>query len=149
MPLEPKPADLPRIPGALRLYQVASIITGVLLLLLCAEMVVKYGFHHELELGGPSGFLALVPNDTVTAVNLSTGILIAHGWFYVLYLFSDFRLWSLMRWPFSRFILIALGGVIPTLSFFVEARIAREVRAYLAERRQADAAAAPATGALR
>ena len=28
MPLEPKPADLPRIRGALRLYQVASIITG-------------------------------------------------------------------------------------------------------------------------
>ncbi|RNE63986.1 DUF3817 domain-containing protein [Cryobacterium tepidiphilum] len=150
MPLEPKSADLPRIPGALRLYQVASIITGVLLLLLCAEMVIKYGFHHELELGGPAGFLAFVPNDTVTAVNLSTGILIAHGWFYVLYLFSDFRLWSLMRWPFSRFILIALGGVIPTLSFFVEARIAREVRAYLAAREQTESAAdAPATGALR
>ena len=150
MPLEPKPADLPRIPGAVRLYQVASIITGVLLLLLCAEMVIKYGFHHELELGGPQGFLAFVPNDTVTAVNLSTGILIAHGWFYVLYLFSDFRLWSLMRWPFSRFILIALGGVVPTLSFFVETRISREVKAYLARRQQAEASpAAPATGALR
>jgi len=149
MPLEPKSADLPRIPGALKLYQVASIITGVLLLLLCAEMVIKYGFHHELELAGPNGFLAFVPNDTVTAVNLSTGILIAHGWFYVLYLFSDFRLWSLMRWPFTRFILIALGGVIPTLSFFVEVRTAREVKAYLAERQQRDPAAAPATGALR
>ena len=150
MPLEPKPADLPRIPGAVRLYQVASIITGVLLLLLCAEMVIKYGFHHELELGGSSGFLAFVPNDTVRAVNLSTGILIAHGWFYVLYLFSDFRLWSLMRWPFSRFILIALGGVVPTLSFFVETRISREVKAYLARRQQAEASpAAPATGALR
>jgi integral membrane protein len=150
MPLEPKPADLPRIPGAVRLYQVASIITGVLLLLLCAEMVIKYGFHHELELGGPHGFLAFVPNDTVTAVNLSTGILIAHGWFYVLYLFSDFRLWSLMRWPFSRFILIALGGVVPTLSFFVETRISREVKAYLARRQRAEASpATPATGALR
>jgi integral membrane protein len=150
MPLEPKPADLPRIPGAVRLYQVASIITGVLLLLLFAELVIKFGFHHELELGGPSGFLAFVPNDTVTAVNLSTGILIAHGWFYVLYLFSDFRLWSLMRWPFSRFILIALGGVVPTLSFFVETRISREVKAYLAQRRQAEASPAePTTGALR
>jgi integral membrane protein len=134
MPLEPKPADVPRIPGALRLYQVASIITGVFLLLLCAEMVVKYAFGHELELGGGRGFLALVPTGTVTAVNLSTGILIAHGWFYVLYLFSDFRLWSLMRWPFSRFVLIALGGIVPTLSFFVEAHMAREVRRFLAER---------------
>jgi integral membrane protein len=100
--------------------------------------------------------LAFVPWDpsgtlpVATGINLSTGILIAHGWFYVLYLFSDFRLWSLMRWPFSRFILIALGGVIPTLSFFVEARIAREVRAYLAAREQTESAAdAPATGALR
>ena len=54
-------------------------------------------------------------------VNLSTGILIVHGWFYVVYLFADFRLWSLMRWSFTRFLLIALGGVIPFLSFFVEA----------------------------
>ncbi|MFT2815299.1 DUF3817 domain-containing protein [Leifsonia sp. A12D58] len=134
MPLEPKPADLPRIPGALKLYKVASVITGVMLLLLCAEMIAKYAFGYELELGGPNGFLAMVPNDTVTAVNLSTGILIAHGWFYVLYLFSDFHLWSLMRWSFPRFILIALGGVVPTLSFFVEAKIAKEVTVYLAAR---------------
>jgi integral membrane protein len=134
MPLEPRPADLPKIPGALRFYKVASIITGVLLLLLCAEMLIKYALGYELELGGAYGFLAFVPTGTATAVNLSTGILIAHGWFYVLYLFSDFRLWSLMRWPFSKFVLIALGGVIPTLSFFVEVRIVREVKAYLAGR---------------
>ena len=54
-----------------------------------------------------------------------------------MYLFSDFRLWSLMRWPFTRFILIALGGVIPFLSFILEARIGREVRAYL-DRRESD-----------
>jgi len=77
-------------------------------------------------------------------VNLSTGILMVHGWFYVVYLFSDFRLWSLMRWPFTRFILIALGGIIPFLSFILEARIGREVRAYL-DRREADAAAATAS----
>lgn len=132
MPFEPKPADVPRIPGALRLYKVASVITGVFLLLLCAEMIIKYVFLHEIEMAGPGGFLALVPNGTVTAVNLSTGILIAHGWFYVLYLFADFRLWSLMRWPFSRFLLIALGGVVPTLSFFVEVPVARQVKAFLA-----------------
>jgi integral membrane protein len=88
----------------------------------------------EVELGGRNGLLALVPDGTVTAVNLSTGILIVHGWFYVVYLFSDFRLWSLMRWPFLRFVLIALGGVIPFLSFFLEGRIAREVKTYLATR---------------
>ena len=132
MPLEPKPADLPRIPGALRLYQVSSIITGVFLLLLCIEVILKFVFQYELEVGGPNGAIALVARDTVTAFNLSTAILIVHGWFYVLYLFADFRLWSLMRWPFATFLLIALGGIIPFLSFFLEVRIAKRVKAYLA-----------------
>jgi integral membrane protein len=140
MPLAPKPADFPRFRGAVKLYQVASVITGTLLLALCAEMLLKYLGGLEIELAGPSGFLALVPAGTTTAVNVSTGILIVHGWFYVVYLFSDFRLWSLMRWPFTRFIVIALGGVIPFLSFFLEGRIAREVKAYLATR---EAEAAP------
>ncbi|QEO15218.1 DUF3817 domain-containing protein [Agromyces intestinalis] len=154
MPLEPKTADLPRIRGALKLYQVASVITGVLLLLLCAEMILKYAFHLELFAFGSGGFLSFQPvletanglESTGDGVNLSTGILIVHGWFYVVYLFSDFRLWSLMRWPFGRFILIALGGIIPFLSFILEARIGREVRTYL-ERREADASAAPAPNA--
>jgi len=148
MPLEPKLADLPRIRGALRFYQVASVITGVMLLLLCAEMLLKYVWHLELYAFGADGFLSFQPvletaaglESTGTGMNLSTGILIAHGWFYVVYLISDFRLWSLMRWPFSRFIVIALGGVIPFLSFFLEARIGREVNRYL-ERRAAEAAA--------
>ena len=42
MPPAAQTCDLPRIRGALRLYQVCSIITGVMLLLLCAEMLVKY-----------------------------------------------------------------------------------------------------------
>ncbi len=135
MALAPRLKDFPRIRGALKFYQVASVITGVMLLLLCAEMLLKYTpIGVELELGGPRGLLAFVPEGTTVAVNLSTGILIAHGWFYVVYLFSDFRLWSLMRWPFWRFIVIALGGVIPFLSFFLEARIAREVKEYLASR---------------
>lgn len=127
MPLEPKPADISRIPGALRLYQVSSIITGVFLLLLCAEVYAKFVLGYELEMNGAGGFLAFVPRGTVAAINLSTIILIVHGWFYVLYLFADFRLWSLMRWPFARFVLIALGGIIPTLSFFLEGPMTRRV----------------------
>ncbi|RFA13436.1 hypothetical protein B7R22_12210 [Subtercola boreus] len=135
MPLEPKRADFGRIRSALTFYRVCSIITGTFLLLLCAEMLLKYTpIGVEIELGGPHGFLALVPDGTVTAVNLSTIILIVHGWFYVVYLFSCFQLWSRMRWGFTRFIVLALGGVIPLLSYFLEGRIAREVTAYLARR---------------
>ncbi|WP_104130047.1 DUF3817 domain-containing protein [Cryobacterium sp. N21] len=128
MPLDPKPADISRIPGALRLYQVSSIITGVFLLLLCAEVYAKFILGYELEMNGADGFLAFVPRDMVAAINLSTIILIVHGWFYVLYLFADFRLWSLMRWPFPLFVLIALGGIIPTLSFFLEGPMTRRVK---------------------
>ena len=128
MPLDPKPADISRIPGALRLYQVSSIITGVFLLLLCAEVYAKFVLGYELEMNGSEGFLAFVPRDTVAAINLSTIILIVHGWFYVLYLFADFRLWSLMRWPFPLFVLIALGGIVPMLSFFLEGPMTRRVK---------------------
>jgi integral membrane protein len=86
-------------------------------------MVTRYGFLVDIELNGPAGLLALTPKEMITGVNLSTVILILHGWFYVVYLFSDFRLWSLMRWTFSRFIIIALGGVVPFLSFIVERRV--------------------------
>ena len=134
MPLEPRESDLPRIVGALKFYQIASIITGVMLLALCAEMLMKYAFGLELELGGAYGFLAFVPSGTAQAVNLSIGILIAHGWFYVVYLFSNFRLWSLMRWTFPKLLLLASGGIVPFLSFFLETRVAREVRTYLASR---------------
>jgi integral membrane protein len=123
MALKPKLSNIPRIWSALRLYRVTSIVTGTFLLLLVLMMVLRYGFLVDIELNGPEGFLALTPKEMITGVNLSTAILIAHGWFYVVYLFSDFRLWSLMRWTFSRFIIIALGGVVPFLSFIVERRV--------------------------
>ena len=42
MPRAPKLASFPAIRGALKFYQVCSIITGTMLLLLVAEMVAKY-----------------------------------------------------------------------------------------------------------
>ncbi|PRB08938.1 DUF3817 domain-containing protein [Microbacterium sp. MYb64] len=141
---EPKAASFPAIRGALKFYQIASVITGVMLLLLVTEMVLKYTpIHLELFAGGSGGFLWFAPvveglhgglESTGNGLNLSMGILVAHGWFYVVYLFACFRVWSLMRWPFLRFIMLALGGVVPFLSFIMETRVAREVKAYLAAR---------------
>jgi integral membrane protein len=123
MALKPKLSNLPRIRKALRLYRITSIVTGVFLLLLVLMMVTRYGFGVDIELNGPYGFLWLTPKEMITGINLSTVILILHGWFYVVYLFSDFQLWSLMRWTFPRFLVIAAGGVIPFLSFIVERRV--------------------------
>ena len=135
----PRAADLPKVPAALKLYQVTAWITGIMLLLLCAEMVVKYGFGHWVYAFQPGEPIITFPpvnsatDASLPGVNLSIAILIAHGWLYVLYLFADFRLWSLMRMPFTKFVQIALGGVIPFMSFIVEGLITKQVKTYLAE----------------
>jgi integral membrane protein len=136
VPLEPKPAAFPSIRSALKFYRVTAYITGIFLLLLVLMMVLRYGFGVDIEMGGSKGFLALTPKAEITAINLSTGILIFHGWFYVVYLVADFRLWSLMRWPLWRLFVLALGGVIPFLSFVVEHYTHREVTTYLDRREQ-------------
>src|ERR1019366_8368238 len=121
---KPKAETVPLITSALKIYRVSAYVTGTFLLLLVVEMVLKYGFDYEVQLGGSSGFIGLVnfyPSTgqapQLTGINLSIGILIIHGWFYVVYLLADFTLWSRMRWPFAMFLLIALGGVVPFLSF--------------------------------
>ena len=131
MPLQPKASDAPRIRLALKLYRITSIITGSFLLLLCLMMVFRYIFGVDIELGGPFGFLYLNPREQITAINLSTIILIVHGWFYVLYVLADFNLWSPMRWGPLRLLIMFSGGIIPLLSFILERRIHREVVATL------------------
>lgn len=117
-----------RLTSALTWFRRAANVTGVLLLLLAVEIIAKYGFGRELEMLGEQGFLAFVPNDTVQAINLSSGILIAHGWFYVVYLFTCFRVWSLLRWPFWRFLWLASGGLFPVFSFVLERRATTLIR---------------------
>ncbi|WP_029149472.1 DUF3817 domain-containing protein [Microbacterium indicum] len=156
---QPRLSSFPRIRAALRFYRITSIITGIGLLLLVTEMVLKYTpIHLELFAGGSGGFLyfaSVVPAgdcawysqfamgaggceiiSTGDGVNLSLAILVIHGWFYVVYLASVFWMWSLMRWGFGRFLLLALSGVVPFLSFVMEGIVAREVTTYLSEREQ-------------
>ena len=128
MPYAIRPADVPRIRTVLKAYRVSAIVTGTFLLLLCLMMVFRYGFGVDIELGGPFGFLALQPRDLIQAVNLSTIILIVHGWLYVVYLAFDFLLWRFTRWSFGRFLFIALGGIVPLLSFFFEFSVPRWTR---------------------
>ncbi|WAP52613.1 DUF3817 domain-containing protein [Arthrobacter sp. ATA002] len=106
-----------QIRSALKFYKVLSYFTGTLLLALVVQMIVKYGFGTEIYIGD---------------FNVSVMVLIVHGWVYVAYLLSDFQLWRLMRWPFSKFLLIALGGCVPFLSFIVEGRTHKQVVAELA-----------------
>ncbi len=134
----PSPTVVPdRLQSALKWYRIAAWITGILLILLTVEIVAKYGFGSEVEMFGEQGVFALVPDGTVQAFNLSQAVLIAHGWFYVVYLFTCFRVWSILRWPFWRFLWLASGGLVPLLSFVIEHFATKTVSAIIADVRGA------------
>lgn len=125
----------------LRFYMICAWVSGTFLLLLVVEMILRYALGYDLIAGGTmaatgeANVLGLRNNelgDIEGGVNISTWILIVHGWFYVVYLFSCFRIWQLMRWPFPQLIVMALGGVVPFLSFIVERKIHRSTTAELA-----------------
>lgn len=135
-----------QIRSALKFYKVMAYLTGTMLLLLCAELVARYAFGQYLFAGGTNaltgqpfgfGFTEAEPKGVLNGFNVSVAVLIVHGWMYVVYLMSNFRLWTLMRWPFAKMILLALGGVVPFLSFIVEKKFHAEVEAELAANPQA------------
>jgi integral membrane protein len=111
-------------------YRVAANVTGVFLIIITILYVIRLSNSTDLWLLGPRGFLwfetfTLDADDfrvglPDTGINLTSIVLIVHGWLYVAYLYTDFRLWSLLRWSLWRFLLIAAGGVVPFLSFFAE-----------------------------
>lgn len=118
----------------IKLFTVASRITGVFLLLITVLFTIRLATQHELWAFGPDGFLSLAPYYMQNGekmglpsigIDLTVLSLIVHGWLYVFYLYTDFRLWTETRWSFGRFVLIALGGVVPFLSFFTERRFSR------------------------
>jgi integral membrane protein len=139
--------QVPAIRSALKLYKVSSFITGIFLLLLMATWglrrleVVSFGslIGYDLWILGPNGFLTAEPylNEgegmPETGLSLTVAILVVHGWLYVLYLFADFRVWTLMRWSFLRFLIIAAGGVVPFLSFITEKHYAELAEKQIAE----------------
>ncbi len=129
MPAGPRISDVPRLRTALKVYRVSAAITGTFLLLLVVMMVLRYGFKVDIELGGPFGLLALTPVGQITAINLSIVILTVHGWLYVLYLGCDFVMWRLARYGFGRFLFIALGGIVPFLSYYFEFQVPRLIDA--------------------
>ena len=90
-----------RAAGALQRYRVMAYVTGSMLLVLCLEMVLKYGFHVYA--------LDWVPR--------------LHGFVYIVYLVTVFDLWSVMRWKLGRFVTMAAAGVVPVMSFVLERRV--------------------------
>lgn len=105
---------------ALKLYQILATITGIMLLCLVAEMVMKYGF----QLNGADD----PTNWTTARPVIGSWVAVVHGWIYVAYLITVFNLWSTMRWGFGRLAVMVLAGVVPVMSFIVEARASHWVK---------------------
>lgn len=112
--------------GALKFFKVTSYVTGVVLLLVMILWGLRRLAGLELWAFGPNGLLTLEAYGAeglglpTTGASLTVLILIVHGWLYVAYLFGDFRLWTMLRWGIGKFLIIALGGIIPFLSFYTE-----------------------------
>ncbi len=123
----------PTAKSALSFYKVSSLITGVFLLLVVLEMTLKYAFGQTIWSGGDVGFIGLVPNPVDDAglpsegVDISKLLLQIHGILYVVYLFADFRIWRMAELKFLDFLIIAMGGIVPLTSFFIEREYTKKV----------------------
>src|SRR5699024_11845799 len=124
---------------AQRLYKFTAWLTGIFLLLLVLQMIIKYGFGYEMFAAGTAedgtefivGFY--VREAVLDGVNISLLVLIVPGWLYVAYLLGCFRLWSMMRWGGMGLLAMAGGGVVPLMSFFGEGRVRHQTTADWAE----------------
>ena len=137
----PNSDQVKTIRGVLKYFKVTSYITGIFLILIMILWGIRLTIQADLWLGGPDAFLQLAYYSVDSSgekigfpssgIDITVISLIVHGWLYVAYLFGDFRLWTLMRWSFFRFLLIALGGIIPLLSFFTERHYTKVAEAEL------------------
>ncbi|HJD77757.1 integral membrane protein [Corynebacterium pollutisoli] len=98
-----------RVDTALKLFSVTAWITGVFLIILVVRMILEYVLKVEIP-------------------SWATIVAIAHGWAYMAYLLAVLNLGLKARWKPVTWITTALAGVVPFLSFFVEANRRREVK---------------------
>lgn len=104
--------DPVRARSALKFFKIAAFIVGIGLLVLVAEMVLRYGFgNHALDWW---------PQP--------------HGLLFLLYVAATANLGFKMRWELGTMVLVILAGCVPFLSFWVERRTTRKVEGQLGGR---------------
>lgn len=97
-----------RVRSALTIFSIAAWVTGVLLLLLVARMIMEYGFGMDVAA------LAWVAR--------------VHGLAFIAFLMASLNLGLKARWPAATWAVTAISGVVPFLSFVVEAQRRKEVK---------------------
>lgn len=100
-----------RVKKALTFFSITAYFTGVMLLTLCGEMIYKY----------------LILEDSSTAPSWFFYTAQIHGFAYMLFLIAIVNLGTKARWEPAKWIVTALGGVVPFLSFIVERKRRDEV----------------------
>ena len=90
--------------GALTRYRVMAYLVGVLLVVLFVGVVID--------------------NDFITHI-----LGIAHGYLYMVLLFTIFDLWRRRRFPLKVVVLVALAGTVPFLSFVAERKVTQQIHA--------------------
>lgn len=105
VPAPPEDTILKALTG----YRVLAWVTGLWLIALCYEMVLKYGFGDD---------------------SLSW-IAVVHGWVYFVYLLFAANLAVKVRWPIGKTIGVLLAGTIPLAGIIVEHFQSRKIKADL------------------
>jgi integral membrane protein len=96
-------------------YRVLALIVGVLLIVGTVGSVLKYLL--------PDGSALQQLGEDLTPVWL------IHGWIYIVYVVVAFVLTQKARWTIPQFLLMMVAGLIPGLIFWVERRVAAQLRA--------------------
>jgi integral membrane protein len=103
---EPPITSAENIRKALLGYRVLAWTTGIWLIALCYEMVMKYVYHVE-------------------GLNW---IAVVHGWVYFVYLLFTANLAVKVRWPIAKTIGVLLAGTIPLVGIIVEQVQTKEIK---------------------
>ncbi|AXH97687.1 DUF3817 domain-containing protein [Ornithinimicrobium avium] len=85
----------------LAFFRVMAFVVGVGLLVLCAHIVLRYGFDNHALAWWPS----------------------PHGWVYMVYLVAVALLGFELHWGLGKMVGVMLAGCVPFLSFWVEHRV--------------------------
>ncbi|HEY5855962.1 MAG TPA: DUF3817 domain-containing protein [Aldersonia sp.] len=94
-----------KIASALLRYRILAWVTGIWLLVLTVDLIVKYGF----------------------GVHTPSWIAVVHGWVYFVYLLVTVDLAVKVRWPAPRTVGTLLAGTVPFMSFVVEHQRSKQV----------------------
>jgi integral membrane protein len=113
-------------------YRVMASIVGVLLVVLCLIGVPLANFDGSPMWGVfDSTPTWVTPGSDAQHVGelITTYLGVAHGWLYMIFLFSAFLLSRRARWDLPFTLVTLVCGTIPLVSFWAEHRATRRVRA--------------------